>query len=177
MLKQNQVAPCSPRSLLAITLALGMVPFSCQALDVQGCRGSDYLDRTAPGADREIEWDYTIFADPERCMQVSVGQAVVFQGDFSFHPLDGFDGDTPNPISNHDVNGSVTFLTAGTFGYRCLAHGPMTGAIRVVAPATATVPLPAWGGIALAALLLATARRFVLRSRSAASGMAGSLRQ
>jgi plastocyanin len=105
---------------------------------VQGCGSAQYLDRTAPGADRELHWDFGIENDPEHCLQVRVGQSVFWNGDLDNHPLGGQGGDTPNPISLH-VDGSVTFNTPGTFGYKCLSHSGMIGAIRVV-PAAAPVP-------------------------------------
>jgi len=166
MLEWIQRARRLSRGSLFAVLALYLAPSVTQAQDVNNCEPSLYLDRTAPDADRELTWDYTIFNDPERCIQVYAGQTVVFQsGDnFSFHPLaGGGGGDLPNPISQHDANGAVTFPTAGTFGFICLAHGPMRGAIRVLAPPS-PVPLPAWLGAVLAPILLgAVALR--LRSR------------
>lgn len=86
-----------------------------------------------------------------------VGQSVSWIGDLDHHPLGGSGGDTPNPISLHQ-NGSVTFMRAGTFGYVCLAHSPMKGAIQVLpaVPATATAApaLTPWLLVALAAALL-----------------------
>src|SRR5262245_994760 len=121
-------------ALLVALLLLSISPSLAQAQTVQGCSPNQYLDRTAQAADRELTWEYTIWMDPERCIEVYVGQTVVFQSvdNFSFHPLAGSGGDSPNPISQH-VNGAVTFHDVGTFGFVCLAHFPMQGAIRVVA--------------------------------------------
>src|SRR5262245_15634058 len=133
-----------------------------------GCQPAQYLDRTAPDADRELTWEYTIWNDPERCIQVYAGQTVAFQSvdNFSFHPLAGSGGDAPNPINEH-VNGSVTFSTPGTFGFVCLAHYPMQGALRVVA-APSPVPLPPWLGAVLVPLLLGAAVvRLLYRAKSA----------
>jgi hypothetical protein len=138
-----------------VTLAvlIGWPAASAQAQVVQNCEPSQYLDRTAPGADRELAWGFGIVSDPERCLEVRVGQTVVWNGDLDTHPLGGQGGDSPNPITSH-LNGSVTFNTAGTFGFVCLAHSSMKGAIHVVA-----APVPAlspWMTLALTVLLLAS---------------------
>ena len=152
MLEWIQRARRLSRGSLFAVLALCLAPSLAQAQEVQGCQPNQYLDRTAPGADRELIWDFSVSTDPERCLQVVAGQTVVFQSEnFGFHPLAGSGGDTPNPISQH-VNGSVTFPAAGTFGFKCQAHSPMDGAIRVVAPPT---PVPALNRIGLAVMLLA----------------------
>jgi plastocyanin len=98
---------------------------------VQGCADTMYIDRSAPGAERNITWDPGIASAPERCMQVRVGQQVRWNGSFAAHPLDAEDGDTPNPIATH-VEGLVVFSTPGTFGYHCGFHAQMKGAVRVL---------------------------------------------
>lgn len=69
-------------------------------------------------------------------MRVRVGQSVTFEGNFSTHPLGGAGGDTPNPIRGDVPVGveeyMVTFEAEGTFGYECLTHSTMRGAISVV---------------------------------------------
>jgi hypothetical protein len=35
---------------------------------------------------------------PERCLKIRVGQSVRWQGNFGDHPLEGDQGDDPNPI-------------------------------------------------------------------------------
>ena len=97
-----------------------------------------------------------------------VGQTVVWSGDFDTHPLAGQGGDMPNPISLHQ-NGSVTFNTAGTFGFHCLSHSTMKGAISVlaVAPPPPSVPaLSPWWVAALTVLMLATGLVLLGRRRS-----------
>jgi plastocyanin len=141
-------------SLAALAVLLG---WSASArAQVQGCQPDQYLDRTAPGDDRQMTWDFGIATDPERCMQVRVGQAVVWSlapGDsFDVHPLAGSGGDMPNPISLHQ-NGVVMFGSAGTYGFVCLNHSTMKGAIKVV-PAPAVPALSPRLGVALSALLL-----------------------
>ena len=90
---------------------------------------------------RTLTWEFGIQDGPERCIQVRVGQTVTWNGNLDDHPLAGDGGDTPNPISFHQ-NGSVTFTAPGTFGYVCLSHSPMVGAVKVVPrPASRFCPL------------------------------------
>jgi plastocyanin len=105
---------------------------------VNGCR--TFEDRTADDADRTIPWDFEVFDRPERCMQIKVGQTVTFAepgdggapADFLEHPPGPQGGDSPNPIASIDkATGKVTFDQPGVFGYVCLVHGAMTGAILV----------------------------------------------
>jgi hypothetical protein len=142
-------------ALLAISGSL--LSGRAHAQVVQGCQPTQYLDRTAPGADRDLLWDFSIATDPERCLQVQAGQSVKWNSnDFEFHPLDPQGGDTPNPIANHQ-NGLVVFPSTGIFGYVCGAHSSMKGAIKVVAgtsPPPAAAPALPPGLAALLALLL-----------------------
>ncbi|MEI9948832.1 MAG: hypothetical protein WDO74_07565 [Pseudomonadota bacterium] len=142
--------------LLALVAIVGLPELAHAQAAVNGCQTSQFLDRTAPSADRQIAWDFSITSDPERCLRVQVGQTVVWNGDLGSHPLDGNGGDSPNPIRFHQ-NGSVTFNATGTFGFVCTAHSPMKGAVYVVPGATpaATVPaLAPWAAMALTFLLL-----------------------
>ena len=143
--------------LLALFGAWFAAPASAQAQAINGCLDTQYLDRTATGADRQLAWDFSISSDPERCMQVRVGQTVTWSGDLGVHPLGGSGGDSPNPIGLHQ-NGSVTFNTVGSFGFVCLSHSSMKGAIKVVAAATPTAApaVSPWLAAALLLLLLAT---------------------
>jgi len=56
---------------------------------VDSCVESAYLDRTAPGADRTLNWDFSFATDPERCIKIFVGQSVHWDGNFFGHPLEG----------------------------------------------------------------------------------------
>lgn len=99
---------------------------------LNGC--TEYVDRTAPDADRSMAWDYAIADDPARCMKIRVGQSVVFVGDRDAHPIDARGGDAANPFLNafarpQDV---FTFDRPGVFGYYCTLHEQMLGAIWVV---------------------------------------------
>jgi hypothetical protein len=120
---------------------------------VQDCQPDQYLDRTAPAADRELAWDFSIATDAERCLQVRAGQTVFFNGVSDNHPLGASGGDSPNPIADHE-NGLVTFNTVGIFGYQCLNHSSMKGAIKVIAAAPAPTPSPAVSPLSVAALAL-----------------------
>ncbi len=99
---------------------------------VHGC--IDYVDRSLPEAERSLLWNFDLGTDPGRCLAIRVGQSVTWSGNFGFHPLGGYGGDTPNPIgfpSGGDA-WEVTFPNAGTFGFICDVHVEMQGAIRVL---------------------------------------------
>jgi hypothetical protein len=101
---------------------------------VQDC--SSFLDRTAEDASRIIPWGFGISGAPERCLRVRVGQSVTFEGSFSTHPMGAAGGDVPSPIVGDypvgAVEYNVDFVSAGTFGYYCLTHATMRGAIEAV---------------------------------------------
>lgn len=105
------------------------------AKPINGC-SIGFQDQTAASAPRVLNWDLPVANSPARCMKVKVGQSVKWQGLFSFHPISPKDGDTPNPITPFSASSpdsySVTFPSAGTFGFVCDAHANMTGAIYVV---------------------------------------------
>jgi hypothetical protein len=130
--------------LPALTLLVSSTAISAAAdlPVVDDCTEAIYLDRTAANADRELRWDFNFPADLERCLKIRVGQSVRWQGNFGDHPLEGDQGDDPNPIDSHAA-GLVTFARPGVFGFRCNFHLEMQGAIWVVPdPAAPTVP---WG--------------------------------
>jgi plastocyanin len=157
-----------------LVLALLGASATAQAQVVNGCQPTQYLDRTAASADREITWEFGVEQDPERCMQVKRGQTVVWNThDFVLHPLGGLGGDVPNPINSHQ-NGSVTFTTPGTFGFVCENHTVMRGAIKVVQGPPPAVPalLPSLV-VALTAVLLASGL-VLMASRRRKAAAAGS---
>lgn len=106
---------------------------------LNGCK--IYVDRTAEGASRVIQWDTSLFQREERCMKIKRGQKVTFAtddtgstpADFDVHPLGAQGGDTPNPVESalEKNTGEVSFATAGDFGYICTVHPAMIGAIVV----------------------------------------------
>jgi hypothetical protein len=94
-----------------------------------------YEDRTAPLADRALNFVGAIANEAERCMKVKASTSVCFStGSFAAHPLIPFGGDTPNPIPSKSEGTEVCvgFLTPGVFGYKCNVHPTMTGAIWVI---------------------------------------------
>lgn len=99
-------------------------------LVVNGC--TSYEDHTSPMDGRIIPWTFSIGTSPTRCMLVRAGQMVTWSGSLTVHPLGTLGGDTPNPIAGVDANGMVNFPSAGVFGYTCLVHPSMNGAIAVV---------------------------------------------
>jgi hypothetical protein len=136
---------------------------------IQNCLPNQYLDRTATNADRELNWDFGIETDPEHCLQVAVGQKVTWVGNQENHPLGGQGGDNPNPIGLNE-NGVVTFTTPGTFGFFCLNHSTMKGAIRVVeatAPVAVPAATPSWLTTALTVLLFASGLSLIRSARRA----------
>jgi plastocyanin len=148
-------------SLAGLALLAGL-PAKVQAQAVQDCQPGQYVDLTAPGAVRQLTWDRGAGFVPEHCMQIQIGQTVVWVGDLGTHPLLPAPDprDTSNPIYFFDRigdNASVTFHTLGTFGYQCNAHpGDMYGTIKVVQAAPAVPTLSPWVVVALTALLLGT---------------------
>jgi hypothetical protein len=95
---------------------------------VNGC--ATFVDRSDEGASRELTWDLSITDDPSRCMKIAVGQTVVWTGDLTTHPL-GVDGVTPSDLTLGDGEATATFQAAGTYGFSCLSHPTMNGAIQV----------------------------------------------
>lgn len=134
---------------------------------VQGCE--QFVKRTDPNADRQLSWGFSISLDPERCMEVAVGQQVTWVGSFGTHPLDAEEGDVPNPIAQHQ-DGVATFNTPGTFGYVCGFHPVMKGAVRVVAAPAKPVPALSKPVLLSACLVLVAGWLFNrLRRRTSAS--------
>lgn len=94
---------------------------------LNGC--TNYVDKTADAASREITWGFSVSSTPEACMKIKVGQTVTWNGNLGTHPIGTKGGDSPSPITNA---ATAKFDKAGTFGYVCTAHANMQGAIVVV---------------------------------------------
>jgi len=143
-------------------------PGTALAQVVQGCQPTAYLDaRNGTPDARTLTWDFSIIDSPMHCLKIQAGQAVTWNGPFDTHPLQAQGGDTPNPIGTHQVGETTTvsFNSVGTFGYHCLAHSTMVGAIQVVAatpaPAPAVSPLTVfWLGLVLVATGAVLLRRW-----------------
>jgi plastocyanin len=95
---------------------------------INGCGPNDFKAANA------ITWNFTV---SPACVTVKPGDSVTWNGDFTTHPLDAFNGDSPNPITGAgataDGGTSVTvkFTTAGTYGFHCNIHASMLGAVKV----------------------------------------------
>ena len=98
---------------------------------VEACTAADYEDDTAKTTVAVTPWDTSL---AKKCIKVKVGGSVSWAAS-TFHPLVATDGTTPTPIPTTDVTTaqSVTFPSAGVYGYHCAVHlGLMHGAIWVV---------------------------------------------
>jgi hypothetical protein len=93
---------------------------------LNGC--TNYVDRTAPSASRDILWDGSLPLQAERCMKIRLGDQPLFIGDFEEHPLAELGGDAPSPFATIPW----TFDRPGVFGYFCTVHTEMLGAIWIV---------------------------------------------
>jgi len=139
---------------------------------VQGCEPTAFVDvTTGTTADRTLPWDFSIIDNTKHCLLIQTGQAVTWSGDFDVHPLAAQGGDSPNPIGTHQSGESatVTFNAVGTFGYKCLAHSPMIGAVKVVAATTTPAQAPALSplvGSGLGVLLVAAGVALLRRRRT-----------
>jgi len=106
-------------------------------------------------------------------MLIQTGQSVTWGNtNLDAHPLGPQGGDSPTPIGTYRDGESVAvqFNTPGTFGYRCLAHSSMIGAVKVVAAvpqAQAPALTPLLVG-ALGALLLGLGTWVLSRHRARA---------
>jgi hypothetical protein len=98
---------------------------------VNGCVA--YEDRTAPAASRMLSWDEGIGERAERCIAIARGQSVTWLGNLEDHPFDvsPFVSGVLSPAGDAFT---VTFTSEGAFGFVCLPHSEMNGAIWVVAP-------------------------------------------
>lgn len=108
---------------------------------INGCSIGSAFDLTGQ-PDVTVSFTNALSYDP-KCVRVSVGAQVTFQGNFSVHPLlGGFvsGGVFPAasgpfvPVTNTGMSKSVVMLSPGTFPYYCTAHAlaGMTGVVFVV---------------------------------------------
>ncbi len=113
--------------LLAACSDGGAGPSDAGPSSVNGCGDADYVTgQTA------IDWT---FAVNPRCVEIHAGDSVTWNGDFTLHPLAASGGDTPSPIegvTNTGTTKTFTFNDPGTFGFHCLNHASMIGAVRVL---------------------------------------------
>jgi plastocyanin len=151
-------------SALACVAVIGIAVARAAIPVVDDCAEANYLDRSGPAADRALHWDYSFAGDPERCLKIRVGQSVQWEGNFGDHPLEGHEGDRPNPIDSH-ADGLVRFDRPGIFGFRCNFHLEMRGAIWVVADNAPAVPSGSTRVALLAMVLLLMVGLGVLAGR------------
>lgn len=102
--------------------------FACSSpssTTVDGCADTDFVAAT------QIDWNFQV---TPRCVEIKAGESVTWTGNFATHPLQADEGDKPNPIASANLASSsatVTFPTAGTFGFKCQVHSSMIGAVLV----------------------------------------------
>lgn len=108
------------------------------AMPVNGCTAADFAanDRRAESAARVIAFPSTPAPGPytPRCITVSAGQTVTWNGDFASHPLEQFGGNESSWIAptNRGSTANFVFPVAGVYGFRCTAHpAAMQGAVLV----------------------------------------------
>jgi plastocyanin len=99
------------------------------------CTEANFMDLTDPGATREINFPGNSgqnLYEPS-CVRIKVNQDVTWLGDFTQHPLEPFGGSPGNPIVATSTGTSYqqAFAVAGTFGFHCMNHTTMLGAVRV----------------------------------------------
>ena len=105
---------------------------------LNGCTPGQYTDRTNGNqVQRTITFPVGVIGNFQYsvpCMQIKVGQTVQFDGNFVSHPMEPLGGDVPTPITatNTGVTKQFTFNAAGTYGYHCMVHATMIGAIEVI---------------------------------------------
>lgn len=99
-----------------------------------GC--ATYDDHTPAADARAIAFTFSMYTP--KCMKIKVGQSVTFSGDFTAHPLAQSCGPAADVITNGTGSSkTVTFSTAGDYGYYCQIHGAangsgMAGSITVI---------------------------------------------
>lgn len=113
-------------------------------LSINGCSPDGYEDHSDEADARVVQVGAEGLKFTPPCLLVAVGQAVLFEGNLSAHPLapgrpdDASAGSPANPIIRTSSGNSATFSfeRAGTFPYFCELHGfgsgmGMVGAIYV----------------------------------------------
>lgn len=119
-------------------LSGGCIAGQCAAIN--GCLLETAQDMTGQSA---INISFSSFFYSPKCIRVSTGTNVTFQGSFGTHPLLGgyvSGGLNPAssgpfvPVTNSGTSKTVAMSTAGTFPYYCTAHAlsGMTGVVFVV---------------------------------------------
>jgi hypothetical protein len=88
-----------------------------------------YEDHTASNDPRIITFDSSGYSP--RCMRISSGQTVTFQGTFFLHPLQQTCGDDEAMTTTSGSSRSFQLFGIDTWGFRCASHPAFeSGAIR-----------------------------------------------
>ena len=100
---------------------------------VESCNASDYIDMTAATAVIAVApWSTSL---GKKCLRVKAGAQVSWAASMN-HPLEATTGTTPSPLPaapGTQATTTLTFSTAGVYGYQCHVHTSMMhGAIWVV---------------------------------------------
>ena len=92
---------------------------------VNGCKPGDFVAASA------ISWTFMVVP---ACVSIKAGSSVTWNGNFVTHPLAAFNGDMPSPIVTTTAGMTYTakFQKAGVYGFHCLQHPAMLGAVRVM---------------------------------------------
>ena len=92
---------------------------------VNGCKPGDFVAASA------ITWNFNVVP---ACVSIKAGSSVTWNGDFVTHPLAAFNGSMPSPIvtTNAGMTYPTKFQTAGVYGFHCVKHPAMMGAVRVM---------------------------------------------
>lgn len=114
-------------------------------VSLNGCTEGDFTDYSNAAASRVITFpngspflpDGAIVNYAPPCMHIKAGESVTWVGDFGNNPLGANDNNPLNPIpalvddGGPDAAFAVTFTIPGRYGYLCVSHGAMKGAIEV----------------------------------------------
>src|SRR6185369_2193347 len=129
-----------PGGSVTTTTGPGGTTTSTLGDSVHGCSRMNATNLKAEGAPAV---SFSDFQYVPRCMLISAGQTITFNGQFSSHPLVGgqIAGIVPTPdpsspigFTDSGTSKPVQFLAAGTFPFYCDQHGvtyAMTGAVFV----------------------------------------------
>ena len=117
---------------MAVSAAADMTAPPAPPQSVESCGAADYIDMTsATGTIAVTPWDTSL---GKKCLRVKAGAKVSWAASTG-HPLEATTGTTPTPLPaapGASTATTVTFATAGVYGYQCHIHTTlMHGAIWV----------------------------------------------
>jgi len=108
---------------------------SAIVMELNGCKPDDYEDHTAASDTRVIAIARSGLTYSPKCMTISAGQSVRWEGNLSAHPLapgnpsDQNAGSPKTPVRETSTGKSVEFrfTKSGTYPYYCTMHAFGTG--------------------------------------------------